>query len=130
MAPHAAFTTYPALVEPLPPLVRKQRRLEAKLAAVAQTVIEEKAVRAEIDALLVSAGLQKGDVVTCLGYDVRHNENAPRSSINPETLVVQLAAYGLNSEIVAKIVQASTDTGSPAVYCTVKPSKGAKVRAS
>jgi hypothetical protein len=122
------FTAYASLVEPLPPLVRKQRRLEAKLAAVAQTVIDEKAVRAEIDALLVAAGLQKGDVVQCLGYDVRHNENAARSAINPETLVVQLVAAGLHQELVAKIVQASTETGSPAVYCTVKPSKGAKVR--
>jgi hypothetical protein len=123
------FTAYASLVEPLPPLVRKQRRLEAKLAAVVQTAIDEKAVRAEIDALLVAAGLQKGDVVTCLGYDIRHNVNAARSTINPETLVVQLVAAGLNQELVAKIVQASTETGSAAVYCTVKPSKGAKVRA-
>ena len=109
--------------------MRKQRRLEAKLAAVAQAVIDEKAVRAEIDLLLLAAGCQKGDVVTCLGYDVRHNENAARSTINPDTLVAQLVAAGLHPELVTSIVAASTDVGSPAVYCTVKPSKGAKVRA-
>lgn len=123
------FTDHPSLVEPLPPLVRKQRRLEQKLAAVAQTILDEKAVRAEIDALLLAAGCEKGDVVQCLGYDVRHNENAARSTINPDTLVAQLTAAGLHPEIVRQIVVASTDVGSPAVYCTVKPSKGAKVRA-
>ena len=123
------FTEHPSLVEPLPPLVRKQRRLEQKLAAVAQAILDEKAVRAEIDQLLLAAGCEKGDVVQCLGYDVRHFENDARTSINAATLVVQLTAAGLNSELVTQIIAASTDTGSPAVYCTVKPSKGAKVRA-
>ena len=123
------FTDHPSLVEPLPPLVRKQRRLEAKLAAVAQAEIDEKAIRAQIDRLLLVAGCQKGDVVQCLGYDVMHFENAGRSTINTDTLTAQLTAAGLNPELVTQIIKASTDVGSPAVYCTVKPSKGAKVRA-
>jgi hypothetical protein len=122
------FTAYASLVEPLPPLVRKQRRLEAKIAAVVQTVKDEKAVRAEIDQFLIAAGLKKGDVVTCLGYDVRHNENAGRDSINEDTLTELLVAGGVDRAFVVKSLAASTETGDPAKFATVTPSKGAKVR--
>ena len=124
------FTDYPSLVEPLPPLVRKQRRLEAKLAAVAQTALDEKAVRAEIDQLLIAAGLEKGDVVTCLGYDVMHVERVGTSRLNQEALVVHLVAAGLAEPLVRELLQASTEVGNPSSWATVKPSKGAKVRTS
>lgn len=122
------FTNHPILVDALPPLVRKQRRLEAKIAAVSQDAKDEKAVRAEIDQLLVAAGLQKSEVVTCLGYDVRHNEKAGQSSINGDTLTAQLQAAGIDPDLISTMIAASTDTGKAALFATVTPSKGAKVR--
>jgi hypothetical protein len=121
-------THYPSLVESLPPLVRKQRRLEATLAAVAQTALDEKAVRAEIDLLLVAAGVDKGESVTCLGYDVTHVERAGTSRLNQDVLIVHLVAAGLAERLVRELLQASTDVGEPTAWATVKPSKGAKVR--
>lgn len=128
MALVGPYTKFPALEEALPPLLRKQRRLASKIAQVALAVIDEKKTRGEIDALLIKAGLQKSDVVTCLGYDVRHNEKAGQSSINPLILSEQLKAAGVAPEIVAAVVLASTETGDPAKFATVTPSKGAKVR--
>jgi hypothetical protein len=123
------FTNFPSLVEPLPPLVRKQRRLEATIVAVAQAVKDEKAVRAEIDLLLVAAGLKKSELVTCLGYDVIHNEKKGQSSLNSDTLTELLVAAGVDRALVDQTLIASTETGDPSKFCTVKPSKGAKVRA-
>ena len=81
MSVGSTYLTHPALAQ-LPTLIRKQRRLEAIVAAVAQDEIDEKAVRAEIDALLRAAGIQAGDSVSCAGYDVTHHaqRGAPRST--------------------------------------------------
>jgi hypothetical protein len=127
--PTGTFTNYPRLVVALPPLVRKQRKLAAQIAVVAQAVKDEKAVRADIDVLLVAAGLTKGDVVTCAGYDVRHQEKDGQSSINGDVLTEQLVAAGVDRDLVASTIASATDTGKPSAFCTVTPSKGAKVRA-
>jgi hypothetical protein len=123
-----AFTAYPTLVDSLPPLVRKQRRLEAAIVPLAPLVDDEKAVRAEIDHLLIAAGLAKGDGVTCLGYDVTHCERVGSKRLNQDTLVLKLVAAGLAERLVIEILAASTETGDPSTWATVKPSKGAKVR--
>lgn len=122
------FNNYPSLITPLPPLVRKQRRLEGKIAPLTPLVEEEKAVRAEIDALLVAAGLGKGALVTCAGYDVTHVERVGTKRLNQDTLILQLVAAGLAKDKVIDILAASTETGDPFTWATVKPSKGAKVR--
>jgi len=129
MSTTGTYIQYPSLVDPLPPLVRKQRRLEAKLAAVAQDEKDEKAVRAEIDQLLMAAGLKKSELVTCAGYDVRHNERDGHTALNVEKVTEQLIAAGVAPELVAQVLMESTDTGPPALFCTIKPSKGARVRA-
>jgi hypothetical protein len=123
------FLEYPSLVTSLPPLVRKQRRLEGKIAPLAPLVDEEKAVRAEIDLLLVAAGLAKGELVTCAGYDVTHVERVGTKRLNQDTLILKLVAAGLAKDFVIDILAASTETGDPFSWATVKPSKGAKVRA-
>lgn len=122
------YLRYPSLVDPLPPLVRKQRRLAATIASVVQTVVDEKALRAEIDALLIAAGLKKSDVVTCAGYDVKHNERDGQKSINADILTEQLVAAGVDRDLVVTILVDSTETGEPSKFATVAPSKGAKVR--
>lgn len=122
------FTNHPSLVEPLPPLVRKQRRLAQKIAAVAADVVDEKAVRGQIDQLLVAAGLTKSELVTCLGYDVRHNERDGQTSINAEKLVAQLVETGMAERLARELLAYCTETGEPAKFATVTPSKGAKVR--
>jgi len=73
--------------------------------------------------------LQKSDVVTCAGYDVRHVEKAGSTSINSDTLTEQLVAGGVDRAFVLQVLIASTETGQPSMYCTVTPSKGAKVHA-
>lgn len=125
--PTGTFTRYPALVEPLPALLKRQRRLAARIAAVADAVKDEKIVRGEIFALLELAGLKKSDVVTCAGYDVRFNEKAGSSSINGETLTAVLVKDGVARECVQAAITASTETGEPSRFATVTPSKGAKV---
>lgn len=122
------YLRYPSLVESLPPLVRKQRRLAAVLAAVLQHAKDEKALRGQIDVLLIAAGLQKSELVTCAGYDVKHNEKAGQSSINADILTEQLVAAGVDRDLVVKILVDSTETGEPSKFATVTPSKGAKVR--
>ena len=123
------FDTYPALVDDLPPLIRKQRRLEARIVLLVPLSEEEKALRKEIDALLVTAGITtSGAGVTCLGYDVCHNERKGHSRLDPDVLLVQLVAAGVDRNLVLRSIAASTEVGDPSTWATVKPSKGAKVR--
>jgi hypothetical protein len=122
------FQNHPVLVEALPPLVRKQRRLAQKIAIVAQDVKDEKDLRGQIDALLLKAGLKKSELVTCLGYDVRHNERDGQKSINADVLREQLVAEGVDRVIVDAVLLAATEIGEPSAFATVTPSKGAKVR--
>lgn len=122
------FLEYPSLVHALPPLVRKQRRLEQKIAPLPPWVEEEKALRAEIDALLRIAGLKQKDSVTCNGYDVTRRGQKGRSTINGVKLLEQLVAAKLDRAVAATIILDSTDTGDPSSWAEVKPSKGAKVR--
>lgn len=119
------YLRYPSLVDPLPPLVRKQRRLEESIVPLAALSADEKAVRGEIDALLVAAGT---DSVTCLGYDCTHIERKGTSRLNQDQLILKLVAAGLAERLVLEIVAASTEIGDPSAWATVKPSKGAKVR--
>lgn len=112
----------------LPPLVRKQRTLEAKIAPLAPLVEEEKQVRKDIDDLLIAAKIAKGEHVTCNGYDVGHCERKGQTSLNAETLIAEMVAAGLNKNRALLIVTEASETGDPSHWATVKPSKGAKVR--
>jgi len=129
-AASGTYLGYPSLVDALPPLVRRQRRYAKQIATVAQAVKDEKLVRADIDALLVIAGLHKGDVVTVGGYDVRHHERDGSSAINPDILTSLLVAEGIEPALVAEAIQASIETGASSLFATVTPTKGASVRAS
>lgn len=122
------YTQHRSLVEPLPPLVRKQRRLAATLAAVAQAEKDEKALRQQIDQLLVAAGLKKSELVTCLGYDVRHHERDGQTWTNTTKATELLVAGGVDRDFAVKVLAASEETGEIAKFATVTPSKGAKVR--
>jgi hypothetical protein len=124
------FTEYDTLEETLPPLVRKQRRLEAQIVLLVPLAEEEKALRKEIDGLLLKAGLTKGEGVTCLGYDVLHNERKGQSSLNATKIVQLLVAGGVDEGFVLKVLIDSTDTADDPQWATVKPSKGSKVRAN
>jgi hypothetical protein len=128
MAATGTYLQHASLVDTLPPLVRKQRRFAAQIATVAPAVKDEKALRETIDLLLVAAGLQKGDVVTCAGYDVRHNEKDGQESLNAVKITEQLAAAGVALELIAQVLMDSTETGKPAAFTTITPSKGAQVR--
>jgi len=127
MADTGTYTAYPALAD-LPPLVRKQRTLEAKIVAVAPLVEDEKTIRQQIDVLLIKAGMASGDVVTCNGYDVQHHRRKGAEGLNQATLIAQLVAAGLTRDVVDAAIAASTETGDPALWASVKPSKGARVK--
>ena len=122
------FTEYKTLETDLPPLVRKQRRLEGRIVLLLPLAEEEKAVRKDIDARLIAAGLEKGEGVTCLGYDVLHNERKGHTALNAETIVALLVAGGVDQAFALKVIADSTETGDPSTWATVRPSKGAKVR--
>ena len=110
------YVRFPALCEDLPGLVEEQRRLEKKIAAIGKAPEEEKAVRDRIDALLVAAGLQHGEGVTCLGYDVVHRTRAGNSYLSVELLV----AAGVTVETIT----ACTDRYKPSMTASVEPMKG------
>jgi hypothetical protein len=124
------YTAYPTLEEALPPLVRKQRRLEGRIVLLVPLAEEEKILRKEIDALLLAEGFTHGDGVTCLGYDVKHNERKGQSSLNPKTIVDLLVAGGVDEGFALKVLVDSTETADDPQWATVKPSKGSKVRAN
>lgn len=129
MSADGTYLQHPTLVESLPPLVRHQRRLEAKLGdEKGPFEKQEKAVRADIDALLAAAGLTQAEFVTCAGYDCTRRGQKGRSVINALKLIEQLVVAGLDRVIALKAILDSTDTGEPSTWAEVKPSKGAKVR--
>ena len=121
------FTAHPELVD-LPPLVRRQRTLEAQIVPFGPLLQEEKTVRQAIDGLLIAAGLIPGSHVTCNGYDVTHIERAGTSRLNEAVLTAQLIAAGLEGPTVRQILAEATETGEPSSWALVKPSKGSKVR--
>lgn len=122
------YTTYQRLADDLPPLVRKQRRLEGRIVLLVPLAEEEKALRKSIDDLLVDAGILKGEGVTCLGYDVLHVERTGTARLNQDALVIRLVDAGLHEHLVRAILDESTEIGDPSRWATVKPSKGSKVR--
>ncbi len=125
MADVGTYAVFPALAG-LPPLVRQQRQLEAQIVPLAALVIDEKAIRADIDHLLVTAGIS---TCTCNGYDVNHVERAGSTRPNWERATVDLIArFSVDPAEAAKLIASWQDTGEPSAWCTVKPSKGAKVR--
>lgn len=116
------FTAYAALVKAgLPKLVRRQRRLERQVVKLEDAQAKEKAVRDEIDLLLKAEGFKSGEGVLCVGYEVKHNERAGREYVDAETLL----AIGVSPVD----VRWATKTGKAASFATVKPPKGALVRA-
>lgn len=122
-----SYTQYPSL-EGLPPLVRKQRRLESRIAPIEPLIEEEKALRKEIDGLLLQAGLTKGEGVTCLGYDVTHRERAGQKRLNQDALTARLVGAGLELAVVITLMAECTEEDDPAKWADVKPCKGSKVR--
>jgi len=127
MADTGTYTHHPALAE-LPPLVRRQRTLEAKLVGLAPLVEDEKVTRHQIDALLVLAGIVPGNAVTCNGYDVMHHLRAGSHRLNQAVLIAQLIAGGVDRGVVDAAIAASTETGDPSTWASVKPSKGSRIR--
>lgn len=121
------FTTYPALKE-LPPLVRKQRTLEAKILPLAPLVEQEKAVRHDIDALLIAAKIPAGEGVTCNGYDVDHHTRKGNTSLNAEAAAILFTLGGVDPEFVDFVLTTCLETGESPRWATVKPSKGSQVR--
>lgn len=110
------------LADELPRLVRRQRRLEKRIATlkVDELLAREKATRDAIDKLLVLAGVQASSAVLCLGYEVAHNERAGRTSISADIL--------RRSGVPEFDIQLATETGNPSKFATVKPAKGTRVR--
>lgn len=133
------FERYPAMAS-LPTLVRKQRRLEKRLAPLDQAEKDEKAVRASIDALLIAEGFAKGEGVTCLGYDVVHREREGNQFISRDLLIAagmfsreKLLAAGVDVAVLdacldVAIIDACVDRHKKSEYATVNPTKGASVR--
>lgn len=125
------FAKYTTLAE-LPALVRQQRKYAALLVDKnGNKVVElEKAIRAQIDALLVACGFKSGDGVTCHGYAVVHREQRSQSRLDETKAVEQLVALGVDREAVVQVFKDCTTGGEPGAvkFCEVDPAPGAKVR--
>jgi hypothetical protein len=125
MEDYAAYS----VLDGLPALVRKQQQYVRKIAPIEPLIEKEKAVRKEIDLLLIQAKIAKGDGVTCIGFDVMHRSRVGQSSLNHEKVIAALVAEGVDEGLVLKVLLESVETGDPPFWAEVKPSKGAKVRA-
>lgn len=123
------YTQHPSLKD-LPPLVRRQRTLEAKIVVLAPLVEDEKTTRQQIDQLLVEARIVPGNSVTCNGYDVMHHLRAGSNRLNQAVLIAQLVAGGVDRGFVDQAIAASTETGDPSTWASVKPSRGTRVRST
>ena len=116
------MTVTAALVSRLKPLVTLQRRLEKQLVPLEDLQAKEQNCRKHIDAILLEAGFASGDRVRVGGYEVTHNERRGRASLNADIL---------RGAGVAEIdIAFATETGKPSQFATVKPAKGATVRAA
>jgi hypothetical protein len=122
------YARYPALSTALPPLVRKQRRLATRLAPLEVLAEQDKAVRKDIDTLLVRVGFAVGTGVVCLGYDVTHRGRKGQTSVDHALLLAEFLALGISAAAAELAIAAATVTGEPSVWAEVKPCKGAKVR--
>jgi hypothetical protein len=122
------FTQHKVLRDTLPSLLVKQRTYAARLATVAGVEALDKAIRKQMDDLLVLAGLKKTELVTCGLYDVRHNERAGQRWLNPDLVTEKLAAAGVDRDLIADVLTDSMEDGDPSLFCDVKVTKGAVVR--
>lgn len=120
MANLTPYEDHPALVDALPTLIRRQRKLAKKVAELKPAEADEKAVRAEIDALLVAEGLASGEGVECQGYDVIHRERDGNAFISRELL--------LAAGVEVTVIDACIDHHQASKFATVAPAKGATVR--
>jgi len=122
--PTGTYLAFPALRTALSPLMRKERGYARRIAAVQSTVEKLKKNHAELDALLLLAGLKKSELVTWGPWDVRHNERAGQVSHDMVGLAVDLVAEGVPLERVKAIFKAREETGKPALFVTVTRTKG------
>jgi hypothetical protein len=118
------FANHPRLKKDLPRLVKQQQAAYAKIAVDPQDVKAEKAIRGEIDALLIADDFANGDQVTCNGCVVTHVERAGSSRLDPELVHAYLLAR-LDAAAADALITDWTITGDPAIFCTVKAEKGA-----
>jgi len=124
MAATGTFTNHPRLIKDLPRLIKQQQAAYAKIAVDPADVKAEKALRGEIDALLIADDFANGDAVTCNGCVVTHVERAGSSRLDPELVHAYLLARE-RADIADALITTWTITGAEAVYCTVKAEKGA-----
>jgi len=106
----------------LPRLVRKQRRLEKRIATlkVEQLLADEKAARAAIHDRLVAAGIPQKGSVTCNGYDVIRRYQDGFTIVDVDKLRV--------AGVPEVDIQFASHKSKAKDYAEVKPSKGAQVR--
>lgn len=117
-------------LEPLPPLVRKQRKLAAQLGDEHGSFVDQdKTVRTDIDELLVASGLAKGEGVLCLGYEVVHRERLGNLALKEDVFVERMfQEHGVDREKVRALLLACSGRGATAKWAEVDPPKAAKVR--
>ncbi len=122
------FTQYPALVADLPPLVKAQQKVRRQIEPLKDLEAEDARYRKEIDALLIAAGLTKGESVTCGPFDVTHCERAGSSKLNRDLVKARLVSGGVDPDFVEQVLHDSTETGEPALFAKVEINKGAIAR--
>jgi hypothetical protein len=129
------FLDHPTLAEsPLPRLVREQQRLDARIGPrereLEPLIAKEKALRGQIDALLMQAGLGHLDAVTVNGLVVTHNKRRGQTKIDEAILVVGLTMAGVPEETVRKVLKAASTTSADVHFATVAPAKVALKKAA
>lgn len=121
-----SYEAYSVLATDLPPLVRRQRkawlRLEPVKRQYEEADAEDHKIRKAIAALLVLAGIKRGDGVTCLGYDVVHVGRAGETWLSPDKVAAGFIAAGVKKAVVLKVIAASFDAQPDPFWVTVKRS--------
>jgi len=115
------YQAYGEKLADIPRLVRKWKSAAKKIAGVARDIEIEKAARAEMHRLLVAAGIDAKQYVTCNGYRLTRRKRAGNKSVDAD----KLRANGVAElDIVLATVQ-----GKEADFVEVDVCKDAEVRA-
>jgi len=117
------FTNHPHLVKDFPRLLKEQRRLAKLIAVDPKDVKQEKAIRGDMDALMVADNFTNGETVTCDGAVITHHVRAGQARLDPEPVDAYLEKTVGRAEADA-LITLWTITGPDAVYCSVKEPKG------
>jgi len=129
-----SYREHPVLAE-LPMMITAQQAMKARIAAVAPIVIEEKAIREQMEALILVCDLpeklpngKNGEWVTCGDYKVNRVKKPGQTKIDGGLLTAWLLDHEWDTDEIAACLKAVTVTGEPSSHVEVRLTTEARKR--